>query len=152
MVGNARWYGPRRGASRRVRVLLLTPTLLMAAASASAVACSSATASDSAAESSIPVAASSSVSVTAAPPLLDERGERLKEALGEAGLASGLTDGTVLAVARGLCDQVAAGLPEERILDTVRPIATYAASVSGTALSGDDAARRFVETTVGSYC
>jgi len=151
VVGNARWYGPRRGASRRARVLLIAPMLLVAA-SASAVACSSATASDSAAESSVPVAASSSVSVTTAPPVLDERGERLKEALDEAGLASGLTDGTVLAIARGLCDQVAAGVPEEQILDTVRPIATYAASVSGTALSGDDAARRFVETTVGSYC
>jgi hypothetical protein len=77
---------------------------------------------------------------------------RFKEALAEAGLASGLTDGTVLAVARGLCDQVRTGVPEETILDTVRPIAAYAASVSGTALSDDDAARRFLDIAVDIYC
>lgn len=146
MVGNASWYGPRRGTCRPA------PMLLMVAAAASAVACSSATASDGAGGSSAPAAASSIVSTTAEPPLLDERGVRFKEALDESGLASGLTDGTVLAVARGLCDQVDAGVPEETILATIRPIAAYAASVSGTALSDDDAARRFLDIAVRIYC
>ncbi|WP_245688007.1 DUF732 domain-containing protein [Rhodococcus phenolicus] len=146
MVRNARrperWCGTFRPA----------PVLLMAAVAASTVACSSATASDGSVESSAPAVVSSTVSATAEPPLLDERAARFKDSLAEWGLAAGLTDGTVLAVARGLCDQVAAGVPDEAILATVRPIAAYAASVSGNALSDDDAARRFVDTAVGVYC
>ncbi|MFZ2528080.1 MAG: DUF732 domain-containing protein [Rhodococcus sp. (in: high G+C Gram-positive bacteria)] len=102
--------------------------------------------------SSTPSASRSSAPAVAEQPLLDDRALRFKSALTAAGLASGLTDGTVLAVARGLCDQSAAGVPEETILAMVRPIAAYSASVSGVGLSDDDAAWRFVETARAAYC
>lgn len=142
MVG----YGSRRRVGRPAA------GLVMAAVAASTVACSSATASDGSVASSTPSASRSSAPAVAEQPLLDDRALRFKSALTAAGLASGLTDGTVLAVARGLCDQSAAGVPEETILAMVRPIAAYSASVSGVGLSDDDAAWRFVETARAAYC
>lgn len=85
-------------------------------------------------------------------PLLDTRAVRFKDELTAAGLTAGVPDETLLAVARGLCDQLAAGVPEDRILDTVRPVAAYAASVSGSGISGDDAARRYLVAARDGFC
>ncbi|MBF0660612.1 hypothetical protein HF877_20100 [Rhodococcus sp. BL-253-APC-6A1W] len=76
----------------------------------------------------------------------------MKETLDEAGLVADVPDETLLAVARGLCDQLAAGMPEERILETARPIASYAAAATHTTMPGDDAARHYVEITRETYC
>lgn len=93
-----------------------------------------------------------STTVTSEPPLLDARATRFKDALGEAGLVADVPDGTLLAVARGLCDQIAGGVPEERILETVWPIAAYAAAASGTTVPGDDVARHYVDVARDTYC
>lgn len=90
--------------------------------------------------------------VAADPPVLDARATRLKDTLAEAGLVADIPDETLLAVARGLCDQLAAGVPEELILETARPLASYAAEATRTAVPDDDAARHYVEITRDTYC
>ncbi len=93
----------------------------------------------------------STSTVAAEPPVLDARATRLKEALADAGLVADIPDETLLAVARGLCDQLAAGVPDERIRETARPLASYAAGATRTAVP-DDAARHYVEITRDTYC
>lgn len=124
-----------------------------------AAACSSATASEesvSGAGESASTTAVAQPSGTASgenrPPLLDARATRFKETLAAEGLVAEIPDETLLAVARGLCDQISGGVPEERILDTVRPIAAYAASVSESTAPGDEAARRYVEVARETFC
>ncbi|MFD6883179.1 DUF732 domain-containing protein [Rhodococcus sp. DT1] len=134
-MGRGRWP---IGAAARV--------LLAGAAVLAAAACSAGTAD--------PVEAVETPTATAAaePPVLDARATRMKETLDEAGLVADVPDETLLAVARGLCDQLAAGMPEERILETARPIASYAAAATHTTVPGDDAARHYVEITRETYC
>jgi len=134
-MGRGRWP---IGAAARV--------LLAGAAVLAAAACSAGTAD--------PVEAVETPAATAAaePPVLDARATRMKETLDEAGLVADVPDETLLAVARGLCDQLAAGMPEERILETARPIASYAAAATHTTMPGDDAARHYVEITRETYC
>lgn len=120
---------------------------LAAAAVLTAAACSGSTDVDQ-------VEATETPAPTAAvePPVLDGRATHLKETLAKAGLVADIPDETLLAVARGLCDQVAAGVPEERILETARPLAAYAAEATHTTVPVDDAARHYVEITRDTYC
>lgn len=83
-------------------------------------------------------------------PVLDDRGVRFKEALAADDLVADVPDETLLALARGLCAQIAAGTPEETILDTARPVAAYAAAAAGG--TGDDAAQRYVDAAREQYC
>ncbi|MFD3812569.1 DUF732 domain-containing protein [Rhodococcus sp. NPDC058639] len=118
--------------------------LLAGAAVLAAAACSAGTAD--------PVEAVETPTAAAEPPVLDARATRMKDALDGAGLVADVPDETLLAVARGLCDQLAAGMPEERILETARPIASYAAAATHTTMPGGDAARHYVEITRDTYC
>ncbi|MEE2034889.1 DUF732 domain-containing protein [Rhodococcus chondri] len=133
--------------------------LVSVAAVTAAAACSSATASEEPLSdadlgvSTAPVAHVSAPATTeVGPPLLDARATRFKETLAAEGLVAEIPDETLLAVARGLCDQISGGVPEDRILETVRPIAAYAASVSASATPGDDAARRYVAVARETFC
>ncbi|WP_260782922.1 DUF732 domain-containing protein [Rhodococcus sp. PAE-6] len=92
-----------------------------------------------------------SVSPTSSTPP-DARFLRVKEALEASGLVADVTDDTVLAVVRGVCDQLRAGVPEHDVLVTLRPIAAYAAGASGSRMSADDAAARYLETAREEYC
>jgi hypothetical protein len=149
-----------------VKVLRLRGPLrekVLAAVSVAAVtlaaACSSATASEESvsgagesASTTVAVHLSGTASADHHLPLLDARATRFKETLAAEGLVAEIPDETLLAVARGLCDQISGGVPEERILDTVRPIAAYAASVSESTAPGDKAARRYVEVARETFC
>ncbi|MEU5844295.1 DUF732 domain-containing protein [Rhodococcus sp. NPDC047139] len=97
-------------------------------------------------------AAISTAPTTDLPTPPDARFLRVKEALDSAGLVADVNDDTVLAVVRGVCDQLATGVPEPDVLATLRPIAAYAAAASGTQMSADDAALRYLETTRETYC
>ncbi|MFD6859987.1 DUF732 domain-containing protein [Rhodococcus sp. NPDC060090] len=85
-------------------------------------------------------------------PVLDAHALRFKNALADSGLAAGVPDATLLAVARGLCSRLAAGVPEEQIAEVVRPIAAYAATVSDTTMPGDEAARHFLVIARENFC
>lgn len=92
------------------------------------------------------------VSATASTPPPDVRFLRVKEALASSGLVADMNDDTVLAVVRGTCDQLSAGVPQQDVLATLRSIAAYAAAVSGTQMSADDAALLYLETARETYC
>ena len=98
-------------------------------------------------------AATSTTSITptsSTPP--DARFLRVREALDASGLVADVKDDTVLAVVRGVCDQLSAGVPEHDVLVTLRPIAAYAAGASGSRMSADEAAARYLETVREEYC
>ncbi|WP_443209574.1 DUF732 domain-containing protein [Rhodococcus rhodochrous] len=108
-------------------------------------ACGSATPTQDEAQAATSVAPTSST-----PP--DVRFLRVKEALDASGLVADVKDDTVLAVVRGVCDQLSAGVPEHDVLVTLRPIAAYAAGASGSRMSADEAAARYLETVREEYC
>lgn len=85
-------------------------------------------------------------------PVLDAHALRFKDALADSGLAAGVPDATLLAVARGVCSRLAAGDPEDQIAEVVRPIAAYAATVSDTAMPGDEAARHYIVIAREKFC
>lgn len=97
-------------------------------------------------------AAASTVSTAPSADPPDARFLRVRDALDSSGLVADVNDDTVLAVVRGVCDQLAAGVPEHDVLATLRPIAAYAAAASGTSLSADDAAVLYLETARDTYC
>ncbi|MBS9371855.1 MULTISPECIES: DUF732 domain-containing protein [unclassified Rhodococcus (in: high G+C Gram-positive bacteria)] len=82
----------------------------------------------------------------------DARFLRVKEALEASGLVADVKDDTVLAVVRGVCDQLNAGVPERDVLATLRPIAAYAAGATGSQMTADDAAVRYLGIAREEYC
>lgn len=97
-------------------------------------------------------AAETTSTTNAARPEPEGRALRFKEVLASEDLVGGVPDDTLIAVARGVCDQLAAGTPEDDVLALVRPIATYAAGMSDAAVQGDDAARRYIDVARDTYC
>jgi len=132
-----------RGAVRRGAAGLCIGAVLLLAA------CSSSDGTSDSAEAAGAVSPTTTRAETTAP-VLDDRGLRFKEALSAEGLVADVPDETLLALARGLCDQLAAGVPEERVLELARPVAAYAASASDT--TGDDAAHSYVNAAREHYC
>lgn len=85
-------------------------------------------------------------------PPLDARVARFRHALIEAGIQDGPSDATTLLLLQGICDQLAAGTPEATILEHLRPIATYSATVSQAPLRGDAAAHLYLDNARSAYC
>lgn len=97
-----------------------------------------------------PSTTSTAPSSSTMPP--DARFLRVKETLEASGLVADVGDDTVLAVVRGVCDQLSAGVPEHDVLATLRPIAAYAAGATHSRMSADAAAVRYLEVTREEYC
>lgn len=77
---------------------------------------------------------------------------QFREALAAEDLVADVSDDTLLAVVRGVCDRLAGGATEEEVVALVRPVAAYAAAAADAAVRGDDAAHRYVVVARDTYC
>lgn len=83
---------------------------------------------------------------------LDPRAAAYKDALLEAGIPSSQSNSTTLMLAEGICRQIAAGTDDPAILENLRPLAAYTASLSGGQLTGDQVAQIYLDKAQTSYC
>ncbi len=83
---------------------------------------------------------------------LDPRATEYKDALLAAGIPSSQSNSTTLMLAEGICRQIAAGTDDTAILENLRPLAAYTASLSGGQLTGDHVAQIYLDKARTSYC
>lgn len=82
----------------------------------------------------------------------DVRTEHLSQALAARGFPAVVPHPTLLALADGVCRQIAAGTPDSEILTHLRPTAAYAASQSGGVLTAERATRLLLDSTRSDFC
>ncbi len=83
---------------------------------------------------------------------LDPRALTYKDALLAAGIPSSQSNSTTLMLAEGICRQIGAGTGDPAILENLRPLAAYTASLSGGHLTGDQVAQIYLDKARTSYC
>ncbi|RVW09195.1 hypothetical protein EGT67_13755 [Prescottella agglutinans] len=112
------------------------------------VGCTSATATDDAPHPATPVAAET-VSATA---VADARVTRYADALTAGGFPDAVPRSTLFALADGVCRQSAAGTPDSTILDNLRSVGAYGASLSGGTLTPDAATQLLLDGARADFC
>ncbi|QBJ94730.1 hypothetical protein ERC79_01175 [Rhodococcus sp. ABRD24] len=130
-----------------------TRTALTAVVSALAVcaaisSCAAAPTVDTAAAPA-PVPPAESVAPT---PVIDPRTTAYEQALLDGGLPAVVPASTLRALLDATCRHLAGGTPEPAILEQLRPIAGYAASLSGGRLTGEAAAQLMLRAARTDLC
>lgn len=117
--------------------------LVLIAAAVSSAACSEATASD--AEVPLPAAP------TTAEFHLDAHALHYKQLLLDAGIPP-LPDGTILAVANGICGQLSEGTDESTIIEHLLPVTQYASTTPAVKLTAEQVATLYIDVAEANYC
>ncbi|QKT11821.1 DUF732 domain-containing protein [Rhodococcus sp. W8901] len=116
----------------------------------SVTACGAPAASDSAAAATetVTTTPASEPATTAS----DARTARYARAVLAGGFPPVVPDPTLFAVGEGVCRQLAAGTPDSVVLEQLRPVSDYAASLSGGALTGESAAQLLLSAARTDFC
>lgn len=80
------------------------------------------------------------------------RAREFKAALTAAGVPDRQSDSTVLVVAQGICDQLAAGTPDSEILAKLGQLAAYTATLTNGQLTGDEIAALYLTKAKATFC
>ncbi|WP_433604422.1 hypothetical protein [Prescottella agglutinans] len=110
--------------------------------------CTSATATDDAPHAAAPVAPET----VSAAMVADARVTRYADALADGGFPDAVPNSTLFAVADGVCRQSATGTPDATILDNLRSLGAYGASLSGGTLTPDTATQLLLDRARTDFC
>ncbi|GAB2642183.1 DUF732 domain-containing protein [Prescottella soli] len=139
---------PTTSTASRLALRSATMGVVGVVASIVVAGCTSATATDDAPQAATPVA-TDPVSATTT---TDARVTRYADALAADGFPEVVPHSTLFALADGVCRQSAAGTPDSTILDNLRSVGAYGASLSGGTLTPDAATQLLLDRARADFC
>ncbi|WP_430332696.1 DUF732 domain-containing protein [Rhodococcus sp. ACT016] len=118
------------------------------AASIVAAGCTTSTVADDAPHAAETVATETDSATAVA----DARVTRYADALAEGGFPEVVPRSTLFALADGVCRQSAAGTPDSTILEHLRSVGAYGASLSGGTLTPEAATQLLLDRARSAFC
>ncbi|WFR74615.1 DUF732 domain-containing protein [Prescottella defluvii] len=139
---------PTRTTASRPALRSATMGVVGVVASIAVAGCTSATASDDASDAAAPLATETVSAAT----VTDARVTRYADALAADGFPEVVPHATLFALAEGACRQSAAGTPDSTILDNLRSVGAYGASLSSGTLTPDAATQLLLDRARTDFC